>query len=282
VHQAPEHPLHAEAGKEPTTLVSPATDDESVPNVARMYDVLLGGKDNYQADRNAAAQLREFLPDVAKAARRNRDFLARVVRYLVAQAGIRQIIDIGAGLPARENVHQVAQRIAPDTRVVYVDNDPVVVSYGLALLASNENVAVAESDLRTPREIMTHPDLLKLIDFSGRVAVLMLASLHFVTDAENPRAILRLWRETMRSGSYLAISHITADEVEPPQAKAAQDVYAGASAPAVPRTLAEIESFFDGFELVPPGVVNINSWPVPVLGCTREDRALLYGGLGRR
>jgi hypothetical protein len=179
-------------------------------------------------------------------------------------------------------VHEVAQRIAPETRVVYVDNDPVVVRHGLALLATNDNVAMVESDLRTPREIMTHPDLVKRIDFSGPVAVLMLASLHFVTDAESPPALLRLWRETMRQGSYLAISHITADEVEPATAKAAQDVCAAASAPVVPRAIAEVESFFDGFELVPPGVVNINTWPVQVPEYSPKDRVLLYGGLGRR
>jgi S-adenosyl methyltransferase len=131
---------------------------------------------------------------------------------------------------------------------VYVDNDPVVVRHGQALLATNQNVAAIESDLRTPRDIMTHPDLGKLIDLSVPVAVLMLASLHFVTDAENPQAILRSWRETMQRGSYLAVSHATADEVEPASAKAAQDLYANASVPAVPRTLAEVESFFDGFE----------------------------------
>jgi SAM-dependent methyltransferase len=255
--------------------------DVSVPNVARIYDYLLDGKDNYQADRDAAQQLYKLLPDAATAARGNRLFLERVVRYLVGQAGIRQMIDIGTGLPTRDNVHQVAQRIAPGTRVVYVDNDPVVVSHGHALLANDRNVAMVESDLRTPREIMTHPDLVKLIDFSGPVAVLMLASLHFVTDAENPQAIVRLWRETLRYGSYLAISHITADEIEPATAKAAQDVYAGASAPAVPRTLAEVESLFDGFALVLPGVVDVNSWPVAVPGSASGNRTLLYGGVGR-
>ena len=262
----------------------PASDlvRSSAPNAARIYDCLLGGKDNYQADRAAAAQLQQILPDVTKAARGNRHFLERVVGYLAGQAGIRQIIDIGSGLPAQDNVHQVAQRIAPDTRVVYVDNDPVVVRHGQALLATNRNVAAVDSDLRTPRDIMTHPDLLKLIDHSIPVAVLMHASLHFVTDAENPHAILRSWRETMQRGSYLAVSHATADEVEPASAKAAQDVYANASVPAVLRRLAEVESFFDGFERVPPGVVNINSWPVPVLRYGRENRALLYGGAGRR
>ena len=252
------------------------------PNVARVYDRLLGGKDNFQPDRDAAAKLQKFLPDVARAARENRYFLERVVRYLVAQAGIWQIIDIGTGLPTEDNVHEVAQRIAPGTRVVYVDNNRVVVRHGMALLATNKDVAMVESDLRTPREIMTAPDTGRLIDFSSPVAVLMLASLHFVTNADNPRAILRLWRETMPPGSYLAISHITADEVEPATAKAAQDVYAGASAPAVARTLAEVESFFDGFDLLPPGVVNINSWPVPVPEYAAQRRVLLYGGVGRR
>lgn len=264
---------------------SPAMNDRvrsSVPNAARIYNYLLGGKDNYQADRDAAEQIQKLLPAAEAAARGNRRFLERVVCYLVGQAGIRQLIDIGAGLPAQGNVHEVAQRIAPETRVVYVDNDPVVVGHGLALLATNDNVAMVESDLRTPREIMTHPDLVKRIDFGGPVAVLMLASLHFVTEAENPQETVRLWRETMRRGSYLAISHITADEVEPATAKAAQDVYAAASAPAVPRTLAEIESFFDGFELVPPGVVNINTWPVPVPEYSPKDHVLMYGGLGRR
>lgn len=254
----------------------------SMPNAARIYDYLLDGKDNYQADRDTAVQLQELFPDIVKTARDNRHFLERVVSYVVGQAGIRQVIDIGSGLPTQNNVHEIAQRIAPETRVVYVDNDPVVVAHGLAMLATNEHVTVVNSDLRTPRETMTHPGLLKLIDFRSPVAVLMLASLHFVRDGEYPHAMLRLWRETMRYGSYLAISHGTADEVEPAKAQAAQDVYAGASAPAVPRTLAEVEAFFDGFDLLPPGVVDINVWPVPVLGHSPADRVLLYGGLGRR
>jgi hypothetical protein len=264
---------------------SPAMTDpvrSSVPNAARIYNYFLSGKDNYQADRDAGDKLQELSPGIVKAAWGNRRFLERVVCYLVGRAGIRQIIDIGAGLPARNNVHEVAHRIAPETRVVYVDNDPVVVSHGLALLATNENVAMVESDLRTPREIITHPGLVKRIDFSAPVAVLMLASLHFVPDTENPQAILRLWRETIRRGSYLAISHITADEMEPATAKAAQDLYAAASLPAMPRNLAGVESFFDGFELVPPGVVDINMWPVPVPEYSPKDRVLLYGALGRR
>lgn len=253
----------------------------SRPNAARIYNYLLGGKDNYRADRDAAEQLQKLIPEIVTAARANHLFLERVVHYLVGQAGIRQILDIGAGLPTQDNVHQVAQRLAPETRVVYVDNDPVVFNHGNALLATNANVAMVQSDLRMPREIMTHPEIKKRIDFDGPVAVLMLASLHFVTDAENPQAALDLWRATMRHGSHLAISHITADAIEPAKAKAAQEVYANASAPAVPRTRAQVESFFDGFDVVPPGVVDINSWPVPVQGDTPKHPVLLYGGVGR-
>lgn len=188
--------------------VSRAAFDASQPNVARVYDYLLGGKDNYQADRDAAARLQELIPEVVHAAWGNRLFLKRVVRFLVGQLSIRQIVDIGAGLPTQENVHQVAHAIAEDTHVVYVDNDSVVVSHGHALLARGDpRVAMVQSDLRTPREIMTHPDLVARIDFSQPVAVLMLASLHFLTDGDNPHEIVRLWRETIRPGSYLAVSN---------------------------------------------------------------------------
>jgi O-methyltransferase involved in polyketide biosynthesis len=254
----------------------------SIPNAARICNYLLGGKDNYQADRDAAEQLHKLIPEIVTGARANHLFLERVVHYLVQQAGIRQIIDIGAGLPTQDNVHQMAQRLAPDTRVAYVDKDPVVIRHGQAYLATNPLVAMVESDLRTPREIMTHPEISKQIDFSRPVAVLMLASLHFVTDAESPHEIVELWRKTLPYGSYLAISHITADAIEPAKAKAAQEVYASASAPAVPRTRAQVESFFDGFELVAPGVVDINSWPVLIPGDTPKHPVLLYGGVGRR
>jgi hypothetical protein len=254
----------------------------STPNAARIYDYLLGGKDNFQADRDAALKLQESIPEVVAAARANRLFLERVVHYLMKQAGIRQIVDIGAGLPTQNNVHQVAQRLAPDTRVVYVDNDPVVVSHGRELVGINDRVAVVQADLRTSQEIIEHPEVRKRINFKSPVAVLMLASLHFVTDVENPQAIVELWRQSMAYGSYLAISHITADEMKPAKAKAAQEVYANASAPAVPRTYAAVGSLFDGFELVPPGVVDINAWPVPVVGHLPTDRVLFYGGLGRR
>ena len=170
--------------------------DVSVPNVARIYDYLLGGKDNYQADRDAAEQLIKVLPEAELACRQNRRFLERVVRFLVSQCGIRQIIDIGTGLPTRGNVHQVAQEEVPTTRVVYADYDRVVVRHAEALLARNERVAVIHADLRTPRELITHRDLGQLIDFSQPVAILILATLHFITDDERPDEIIRLLRAT--------------------------------------------------------------------------------------
>jgi hypothetical protein len=257
--------------------------DVSVPNVARMYDYMLGGKDNYQADRDAAEQLIKVLPEAELACRQNRRFLERVVRFLVSQCGIRQIIDIGTGLPTQGNVHQVAQEEAPATRVVYADYDRVVVRHAEALLAKNERVAVVHADLRTPRELLTHRDLGKLIDFSQPVAILILATLHFIADNERPDEIIRLLRSTMAPGSYLALSHITAEDVHPDDSKTAQAVYASASAPAIPRSREEIARFFDELELVPPGLVNINTWPTAEARPVPETAKLLvYGGVARK
>jgi len=257
--------------------------DVSVPNVARIYDYLLGGKDNYQADRDAAEQLLTVLPEAELACRQNRRFLERVVRFLVGQCGIRQIIDIGTGLPTQGNVHQVAQEEAPATRVVYADYDRVVVRHAEALLARNERVAVVHADLRTPRELITHRDMRKLIDFGQPVAVLILATLHFIADHEQPDEIIALLRSTLAPGSYLALSHITAEDVHPADSKAAQEIYASASAQAIPRTREEILRFFDDMELVPPGLVNISAWPAAVVQHAPElSKLLMYGGVARK
>jgi O-methyltransferase involved in polyketide biosynthesis len=256
--------------------------DVSVPNVARIYDYLLGGKDNYQADRNAAEQLKKVLPDVELVCRQNRRYLERVVRFLVCQCGIRQIIDIGAGLPTQGNVHQVAHDEAPGTRVVYADYDHVVVRHAEALLAKDERVAVVHADLRTPRELITHPGMRGLIDFGQPVAILILATLHFIADDEQPDEIIRLLRATMAPGSYLALSHITAENVHPVESKAAQEIYAGASAPAIPRPREVIIRFFDEMELLPPGLVNINAWPAADVQRVPGSPLLMYGGVARK
>jgi hypothetical protein len=264
-------------------LSAPLPPYVNYPNVARVYDYLLGGKDNFHADREAAERLIAITPDVLTAARQNRQFMERVVRYLVGQAGIRQIIDIGTGYPASNNVHQVVQDIAPETRVVYVDYDPVVTAHARAVLAKDKNVQVVESDMRHPRQVIGQiAESSDLIDLTAPVGVLMLAVLHFITDAEDPWSIAATFKNVMAPGSYLAVTHITDDGVDPDVAKAAQDVYAGASAPAVPRRYAEILRFFDGMELVPRGLTDVNAWPFTDDDRKINPRVLMYGGVARK
>ncbi len=179
----------------------------SVPNVARIYDYILGGKDNFAADRQAAQQLLAVLPDIAGVVRDNRSFIGRVVRFLTGEAGIRQFLDLGAGLPTQNSVHQMAQAIAPDARVVYVDNDPVACSHGQALLGPRGKVGFVLGDLRRPAEILRHPEVLARLDLSRPVGVLCACALHFVPDEEKPHQIIAAYRDHLAAGSYLAITH---------------------------------------------------------------------------
>jgi hypothetical protein len=247
----------------------------SIPNAARIYDFLLGGKDNFAADREAARKLLREIPCAALACRQNREFLTRVVRVL-ADSGVRQFLDIGSGLPAKENVHEVAQAAAPDSRVVYVDYDHVVVSHAKALLESRSpQVAVVDADLRDPGKILEGAR--GLIDFGEPVAVLMFAVLHFLTDADQPREAVRSLTEALVPGSALALSHVTGEGTAPAASRAAQQVYQGASALVVPRSRQDIGGFFDGLVLVEPGVTDINLWPRKSLGPAAP--LTLYGGL---
>ena len=236
--------------------------DTTTPNVARMYDYLLGGKDNFAADRAAAEQLLAVIPDVAAIAADNRAFLGRAVRYLTSQ-GIRQFLDLGSGLPTRSNVHEVAQRDAPGTRVVYADYDPVVALHGNALLAGGDDVAVLRADLTDPRSILEHPDLLKVLDLSQPVGLICVSALHFVSDEADPWGIITEYRDRLCSGSYLVITHapsrVPGEDPEHDEENAAQ-VFRQTSAPLHMRTLAQIQRFFDGFELVAPGVVFMQDW----------------------
>jgi hypothetical protein len=253
--------------------------DITVPNVARIYDFFLGGKDNFEADRAAAEQLAKLIPDSALAARQNRTFLGRVVRYL-AGAGIRQFIDIGSGLPTTSNVHEIAQGIAPDARIVYVDYDPVVVLHSQVLLKEKSGGVVAiQADVTQPPGIVRNPRVRELIDFDEPVAILMLAVLHFVTEAERPEAIVGQFKDVMAPGSYLALSHITDEVVPAEDSRAAQQIYQQASAPVVPRTNGQIIQFFDGLQIVEPGLVNVASWPEHSPDTAPATRRLLYGGV---
>ncbi|WP_182902825.1 SAM-dependent methyltransferase [Microbispora sp. H10830] len=232
--------------------------DPNVPNAARMYDYFLGGKDNFPADRAAAEQVLRHVPEVPLGIRENREFLVRAVRFLAGQ-GIRQFLDIGAGLPTQRNVHQVAAEHAPGSRTVYVDNDRQVLAHARALLQDSPQVRVVEGDLRRPEEILSHPEVRGHLDLDRPVAVLLLAIVHFLPDSDEPRRLIEEIRQALAPGSYLAISHVAVDE-RPERAPAVEQVYQGASAQFVARQSDEITPFFEGLDLVDPGVVNLHQW----------------------
>ena len=259
-----------------------ASFDVTVPNVARIYDYFLGGKDNFAADREAAEELRSLLPDAGIACRENRAFLRRAVRYLASDLGIGQFIDIGSGLPTADNTHEIAQEIRPDARVAYVDYDPVVVAHGRALLESSPNVAVIEADLRRPGVIVGSQSLADLVDFSAPVAILLTAVLHFIPDDEDPYGIVDILRCVMAPGSYLVISHATQDDVSREETLGGMSIYDKASAPVVPRSHGDVLKFFGRMDLAYPGLVNISEWSSSQLYASRPMRGLIYGGVARK
>ncbi|MEU8122310.1 SAM-dependent methyltransferase [Spirillospora sp. NPDC049024] len=233
--------------------------DASSPNVARMYDYWLGGKDNFAADREAAQRVVEISEGrVVRGVRLNRAFLGGAVRD-AAEAGIRQFLDLGSGLPTRENVHEAATRARPDSRVVYVDYDPVVCAHGRALLADAGNVGFAEADLRRPDDVLGHPVVADLLDFSEPVALLLVSVLHFVDDAEDPHALVARYRDALAPGSRLILSHLASDAF-PERMAEAERVYKDASARLGARPRARILEFFDGFDLLHPGLTGPREW----------------------
>ena len=256
------------------------TFDPTTPSTARMYDYYLGGKDNFAADREAAEKVLATAPEIRQVAAENRAFLGRVVQYL-ANEGIRQFIDIGSGLPTRGNVHEVAQRAAPGSRVVCVDHDPVVCTHARALLGDTGDVAVVEASMERPEEVLGDSALRDLIDFSEPIATLFFSVLHFAIDAE---PIVAAFRDMMAPGSYLALSHGVPSQVPGGTSSAAEvkQVYGGSNSPGGAfRTEAEILELFSGFELVKPGLVPVADWrsgtSAPAAG-----RTWLLGGVGRR
>ncbi|MGH3249423.1 MAG: SAM-dependent methyltransferase [Trebonia sp.] len=258
--------------------------DASVPNAARVYDFFLGGKDNFAADRELAQKILSVLPDAADVCRDNREFLQRSVHFLAGEAGVRQFIDIGTGLPTMGNVHEVAQRAAPGSRVAYVDYDPVVLSHARALLRGRDVVAL-EGDLRSPKAILADSGLRQLIDFSQPVAVLLVAVLHFVTDADRPYDAVRTIVDALPPGSYLVLTHSTPDNVPDDVTAAMKDVYSNASAQVAPRSFENVARFFDGLELADPGLVNVTLWrpdSPPRQSSGAKARSLIYGGVARK
>jgi hypothetical protein len=260
-------------------LLSRCDFDPSTPNVARVYDVLLGGKDNFAADREAAAKLLAAVPGAGVAARENRAFLGRAVRYLAEEAGIRQFLDIGAGLPAARAVHEMVQGCVPMPLVVYVDNDAVVVRHAEAMLAGASGTAVVRADLRQPRDLLSYLTWRHLIDLAQPVAILLVAVLHFVEDDEDPWGIVNVFKDQVAPGSFLVISHVTADHLPPDAARRARAAYVGASAPGVARTREQIARFFGGLDMISPGLVSVSDWRPGHLGPACGP-AVLYAGIG--
>jgi hypothetical protein len=257
--------------------------DTSVPHPARVYDVWLGGKDNFAADRAAAEAGLQAFPATVQSVRSNRAFLARTVRYLVAEAGIRQFLDIGTGLPSADNTHEVAQAIAPECRVVYVDNDPIVLVHAQALLTSAEpgGTAYIDADLRDPEKIIEKAA--GVLDFTQPVAVMLIGILHFIQDDENPYRIAGTLMGAVPGGSYLAVSHLAKD-IFPEEIAAfvrAVNEQAKATEKAVPRDRAEVSRFFDGLDLVEPGAVQVSKWR-PRSEFEAAAPAALWGGVARK
>ena len=250
------------------------------PNVARIHNYLLGGKDNYEEDRQVADCLLAAVPDARAAARANRHFLGRAVRFLAGEAGIRQFIDIGAGFPAAGNVHQVARELEPLSRVVYVDNDPVVVSHARALLCTGPGVCAIEGDLRDPPGIVGHPDLPAVIDLGEPVAIVLGAVLHHVPDEDSPHKLVDMLMAAVAPGSYLVISHATDQDIGADAAGQVRELYAQASAPVVFRSRAEVAGFFEGLELVPPGIGDVAAWHAGLPAA--PGRVIVVGGVGRK
>jgi hypothetical protein len=238
--------------------------DVTKPNVARVYDFMVGGKDHFAIDRMAAERALEIMPDAREAGRACRAFLRRAVRYMAADAGIRQFLDIGSGLPTDTNVHQVAHDVDPKARVVYVDNDPMVLVHGRALLANEQTTTVIEADVRAPEKILDHQAVRERIDFDEPVGLLLLSILHHVHDSEDPAGIAATLRNALPSGSYLAIIHFWDPAEEHPQISAkvrqAEQVFNETMGTGRWRLREEIEGYFGDFEMVEPGLVPLAEW----------------------
>jgi S-adenosyl methyltransferase len=261
---------------------TPPAFDTSRAHQARVYDYLLGGKDNFAADRAAVDAWLQVDPELPFTVRSNRAFLGRLVRYLTAEAGIRQFLDIGTGIPTADNTHQVAQRIAPESRVVYVDYDPIVLAHARALLTSSESGATEyiDADVRDTEKILEQAS--QLLDFTQPVAITLLALLHAVPDTDQPYDIVATLLGAVPPGSYLAISHAGSDLLDPGK----HDSLMGVADRMIQnkityRSREQLAPFFDGTDLVQPGVVRVEEWR-PDAGTVTTERSTLWGAVGRK
>ncbi|MFI1094245.1 SAM-dependent methyltransferase [Streptomyces sp. NPDC020917] len=253
--------------------------DTSRPHPARMYDYFLGGRDNYEVDREAAERVLEVVPEVVLGARANRDFLRRAVRHLV-DSGVRQIIDIGTGIPTSPNTHEIAHAVDPSVRVAYIDNDPIVATHAGARLLGTGNTGFFLGDMRKPRSILEHPTIGELIDVRQPVALMLVSVLHFVADQDDPAGLIAAYREALPPGSHLVLSHATGD-FHGDRADDVAAVYKKATASLTPRTHAEVLALFDGFDLVEPGLVQVHEWRPDETTQVPDRPVGVYGAVGR-
>ncbi|HUZ38274.1 MAG TPA: SAM-dependent methyltransferase [Streptosporangiaceae bacterium] len=258
------------------------------PHPARVYDYLLGGKDNYAADRAAAEAGLKANPNSRVPPRENRAFLRRVVRYLARDAGISQFLDIGTGIPTSPNVHEIAQDVEPAARIVYVDNDPIVLAHARALLTTGPagRTAYIDADLRDVEHILGSADLRDTLDLSQPVGLLLIAVMHFMPDEDDPYRLASELLAALPSGSYLALSHLTGD-FDPAAWEGVAAVYRRSGVIMRVRSHAEIEQFFAGLDLIEPGVVSLPRWrPDPTdigqAGIASDAAVSVYGGLARK
>jgi S-adenosyl methyltransferase len=263
--------------------------DPATPSPARLYDYYLGGTDNFRADREAAERIRARMPELADAAWANRAFHQRAAQWMARTAGIRQFLDIGSGLPTQNNTHQAVAKAAPDARVVYVDNDPLVRVHASALLTGTGSTRFITADLRDPCSVLHHPHTRELIDFSQPTGLLMTAVLHFVADGSDPYGLVARYLAELAPDSYLALTHITADQKPPAAVQAIVDIYAHATEQIYLRSRADVERFFDGLELVPPydgapaAVTYVGEWGAEDASLADSDGSRWsYGGVARR
>ncbi|WP_185993864.1 SAM-dependent methyltransferase [Streptomyces sp. NBC_01525] len=265
--------------------------DTGTPHPARMYDYYLGGRDNYEVDRIAADRVIEVHPQVRLSARANRAFLGRAVRTLV-DGGIRQLIDLGTGIPTSPYTHEVARASAPDTRVVHVDNDPIVATHAGARLTDADRTGFVLGDVRDVRSVLAHPTVRRLIDFDRPVAVLLLAVLHFVREDEDPAGIVTALADALPSGSHLVLSHATEEpyeefpggRVDVTARDGVVNVYKNATATLNLRSKARITELFGPFTLLEPGVVRVPLWRPDgeIPGAEELNNTIFYGAMGRK
>jgi predicted O-methyltransferase YrrM len=253
----------------------------SVAHVARVYDYFLGGKDYFAVDREAAEQAMRINPDIVSTARANRAFLVRATSFLAREAGIRQFLDVGTGMPTNNNIHEVAQSIAPDARIVYVDHDPIVLSHARALLTSAPEGATdyIEADLREPEKILA--EAAHTLDFSRPVAIMLIAVLHLIVDADDPYDLVRELVDAAVPGSYVVISHVASDIDTGAMISMTNRLNELMEQQAVPRTHQEVADFFSGLDLLEPGLVRVPEWR-PASASDAAVRAQMWGAIGRK